>query len=339
MITKIRECPFRIQMNEALLERLPPIYTLLPLIKKDLAKRKAGYRGELQLDYHLTFISKEKNILVLHDLRLEIDGRFFQIDTLILTPYVAIILEVKHISGTYTLDSRFDQAIRKLENVEEAFIHPVTQVKRQKKQLIRWFTKMKISPIPVTAFVVITNRSTVLKTTSPHEKYDSVIRVENIEQRILSFLHSQRKEYLPFKQLKKISNLLLKNHTQHFSFPAEIYGIQAEDIITGVQCPECQYIPMLRKYGHWQCTNCNQKSKDAHRSALRDYFLLISHQITNRQVRAFLHLKSRDTALNILRSMNLHSTGETNNKTYIFTHHTASQTAHQSNSSTAKPSR
>jgi Nuclease-related domain len=334
---KNREIPRRILMNEALLERLPSNHSLWQIIKTDLAKRKAGYRGELQLDYHLKFISKDKNILILHDLRLEIDDRFFQIDTLILTAFVAIILEVKHISGTYTLDSRFDQAIRRLEDKEEAFSHPVTQVERQKKQLMRWFIKKNIPKIRIATLVVITNRSTVLNTTSPHEKYDNVIRVENVEEGILNLLHYERKEYLPSKQLKKVSNLLVKNHTPYIAFPAEIYGIPPRDIITGVKCPECHHIPMQRKYAHWECPNCNEKSKDAHQSALWDYALLISHQITNKQARAFLHLESRKTALNILHSMNLHSTGETNNKTYHFTHHTDPRTAHQSNSSNAKP--
>ena len=230
MIAKIREYPFRIQMNEALLERLSPTYPLLPLIKKDLIKRKAGYRGELQLDYHLKLISKEKSILILHDLRLEIDGRFFQLDTLILTPLAAIILEVKNISGTLTLDSRFNQAIRKLDNIEKSFEHPVSQVERQKKQLMRWLTKMKIPSIPITTFVVITNRSTVLNTISPHENYKSVVRVEHIEDRLFHLLHSQRKEYLPFKQVKKLSQLLVKNHTWHLMFPSEVYGISVEEI-------------------------------------------------------------------------------------------------------------
>lgn len=337
MIAKNREIPRRILMNEVLLERLPPIHTLWEIIKTDLAKRKAGYRGELQLDYHLKFISQDKNMMILHDLRLEIDGRYFQIDSLVLTPYVVILLEVKHIAGIYTLDSRFDQAIRKFEGKEEAFSHPVTQVERQKKQLLRWLTKMKIPSIPITTLVVMTNRSTILNTFSPHEKYNNVIRVENVEERILSLLTSYRKEHLSFKQVRKVSALLVKKHEPLIALPVEIYGISREEIKTGVRCPECRHLPMLRKYGHWQCPKCGGKSKDAHESALLDYSLLLGHKITNRQVREFLHLESRKTALKILQSMNLPSTGTTNNITYSITHHTDPQTAHQSNSSNAKP--
>jgi Nuclease-related domain len=332
LIAKNREIQRRILMNEALIERLTPIHYLLHVIKADLAKRKAGYRGELQLDYHLQLISKNKNMMILHDLRLEIDGRLFQIDTLILTSYLVIVLEVKHISGTYTLDSRFDQAIRKLADKEEAFSHPVTQVERQKKQLNRWFAKMKIPSIPITTLVVMTNRSTVLNTTSQHEKYHNVVRVENIEERILSLLTYYHKEHLPIKQVRKLSNLLAKKHTPLIAFPDEIYGISPEEIVTGVQCPGCRHLPMLRKYAHWHCLTCSVKSKNAHILALRDYSVLLSQQITNKQLRSFLHLESRKTALNILHSMNLQSTGISNNKTYHLTHHTASQTVHQSNS-------
>lgn len=198
---------------------------------------------------------------------------------------------------------------------------------------------MKTPSIPITTLVVMTNRSTVLNNSSPHEKYQNVIRVENIEERNLSLLTYHQKEHLPIKQVGKVSGLLLRKDTPLIAFPDEIYGISPEEIITGVQCPECWHLPMLRKYGHWHCLRCSWKSKDAHISALRDYSLLLSQQITNKQLRNFLHLESRKTALQILHSMNLHSTGATNNKTYHFTHHTYPQTAHQSNSSNAKPIR
>ena len=309
-------------MNEALVERLLPTHAIWQIVKTDLAKRKAGYRGELQLDYHLKLISEDKNILILHDLRLEIDGRYFQIDTLILTPQVFLILEVKNIAGIYILDSKFDQAIRKLEDKEEAFGHPVTQVERQKKQLVRWFGKMKIPSIPIATLVVMTNRSTVLDTASPHEKYNNVIRVENVEAWILSLLSRHQNEHIPMKQVKKISSLLVKKHTPHIAFPEGVYGISRSEILSGVHCAECRHLPMIRRYAHWECEKCGGKSKDGHLSALRDYSLLISHQITNKQVRTFLHLESRKIAYKILRSMNLSSTGITNNKSYHLNPHT-----------------
>ncbi|MFI8688466.1 nuclease-related domain-containing protein [Rossellomorea sp. NPDC077527] len=326
-------------MNEALLERLSPAHSHWHIIKADLAKRKAGYRGELQLDYHLKFISKNKNIFILHDLRLEIDDRHFQIDTLLLTPQVFIIIEVKHIAGTYTLDSRFDQAIRKVEDKEEAFSHPVTQVERQKKQLVRWFINRKLPSIPISTLVVMTNKSTIIDTTSPNEKYHNVIRVENVEGWILSVLALHRKESIPAKQLKKISSQLVKKHTAPFAFPKDIYGVTPGEIMSGVKCSQCQHLPMVRRYAHWECTECGGKSKDGHIAALNDYALLISDRINNKQVRKFLHLESRKIAYKILQSMQLNSEGMTKNKTYHLTPHTFQQTSHQSNSSTATPSR
>lgn len=58
MIAKDRETPRRILMNDRLVERLRPNHSLWEVVKADLAKRKAGYRGELQLDYYLGYISK-----------------------------------------------------------------------------------------------------------------------------------------------------------------------------------------------------------------------------------------------------------------------------------------
>jgi hypothetical protein len=107
---------------------------------------------------------------------------------------------------------------------------------------------MKIPSIPITTLVVMTNRSTVLNSTSPHEKYNTVVRVANVEERILSFLTCHTKEHLSLKKGRKVSGLLVKHHTPFIAFPEEIYGISREEIRTGVQCPECRYLPMLRKY-------------------------------------------------------------------------------------------
>lgn len=88
MIIKERSIPEKILILQALLRRLPRNYPKIPQLKGELAKSLAGYKGEQSVNYHLSFLP-EKEFLLLYDLRLFNGNHYFQMDTLILTPYFA----------------------------------------------------------------------------------------------------------------------------------------------------------------------------------------------------------------------------------------------------------
>jgi hypothetical protein len=96
----------------------------------------------------------------------------------------------------------------------------------------------------------------------------------------------------------------------------EAYSLTQSDIVTGVRCENCHHIPMIRVSGTWSCIICDSSSKYAHLQAVRDYFLLLSDHITNRELRRFLHLDSRNTAYKMLKSLQLKTKGGTKSVTY-----------------------
>lgn len=87
-------------------------------------------------------------------------------------------------------------------------------------------------------------------------------------------------------------------------------------IWNGVICPQCNYLPMERKYGHWCCHNCSYKSKNTHVSAFKDYALLIGPTITNREAREFLQISSDALATRLLQSMNFSFKGSNRFRVY-----------------------
>ncbi|WP_144547876.1 Sjogren's syndrome/scleroderma autoantigen 1 family protein [Bacillus sp. X1(2014)] len=101
------------------------------------------------------------------------------------------------------------------------------------------------------------------------------------------------------------------------SYVLKKYGINKADILTGVCCPHCNYLPLVRKKQKWYCPSCDKFSVDAHKNALIDYFLLIDLNITNQQFREFTHLDSINIAGRMLRSENLKSTGSKKNRIYF----------------------
>ncbi|WP_421381248.1 nuclease-related domain-containing protein [Bacillus salacetis] len=76
---------------EALDGRLLETHVAKELIRDELGRRMAGYKGEVNLNYPLSFLSPE-DFLILHHIRLFDGTHYFQIDTLIITVKFILIV-------------------------------------------------------------------------------------------------------------------------------------------------------------------------------------------------------------------------------------------------------
>ncbi|WP_052504625.1 hypothetical protein [Rossellomorea aquimaris] len=112
-------------------------------------------------------------------------------------------------------------------------------------------------------------------------------------------------EVITEKEMTKMKKTILKNHEENELDICSAYGVTRNDIMTGVRCENCHYIPMKRIYASWLCIKCNTSSKYAHLNAILDYFLLIDKHITNRELRNFIHLSSRTTAYKLLKEFQM----------------------------------
>jgi Nuclease-related domain len=140
MIVKKRERPVLIDQLEALLRRLPNEHPKRRQILEEYNKVMRGYRGELSLNYPLSFLLEDQ-YYILHDVRLFDGIHYFQMDTLIASKKFFLIIEVKNIAGTLTFNTEFPQIIRSTEEKEEAFPDPVNQVIRHRLQLENWLER------------------------------------------------------------------------------------------------------------------------------------------------------------------------------------------------------
>ncbi|WP_258535563.1 NERD domain-containing protein [Bacillus sp. 03113] len=316
LIVKKLEIPIHIKKLEAVLKRLPIQHPKYLDIKDKLARQKAGYYGERDLGYYLNFISEQK-YFIFHDLRLFNGKNYFQIDILILSPDFFLILEVKNLSGTLLFDTNFDQLIRILNEKENAFENPILQAERHQSQLKNWLKDHKFPNIPIESLVVISNPRTILKSTSNHPAISQkVIHSENLQTRINTFEKRYPNEAISEKDLRKLSRLLLKKHTEFDPNIFKQFNISEKELLKGVYCPNCSFLLMKKIHGSWICPSCQQKSKDAHIAALKDYVLLNGPAITNQEARDFLQLDSSPVATRLFHSMNL--TYEGNNKGRVY---------------------
>jgi hypothetical protein len=317
MIKKERKKPLKLLKLEAMNGRLPPTYPKKHLVESELGKVLAGWRGEQAVDFHLSFLPKG-NYLILHDLRLEdIESRFFQMDTVLLSQKYHVILEIKNMAGTLFFNNEPQQVVQHLNNEEKAYACPILQVERQCLQLQTLLKKLHLPVVPIMYLIIISHANTVIKIAPNYQKAkQTVIHTSALLEKINTIESNFNDLKLTQKELNKIARFLVKQHQPLNPDYFERFKIPQADILTGVHCPNCRQLPMKRVRGMWFCPSCRFSSKDAHIAALHDYSLLINSTITNQQLRDFLHLPSISIASKILRSLCLKEYGKLKGRSY-----------------------
>ncbi|WP_462410722.1 nuclease-related domain-containing protein [Neobacillus sp. Marseille-QA0830] len=317
LIIKKREIPIDIIKLQALLRRIRPTHPKRPQIEADLAKKWAGYRGELTTDYYLQELS-EKDYYIFHDLRYPSGKNYFQIDTLVITNSFALLIETKNISGTLTFNRDFHQIIQTKDNTEKGYQDPISQGTRHQRLFKKLLQNWGIDNLPIITLAVISKPSTILKAeTNRAEVSRKVCFAFEIPEKVELLRNHYREGKIDPKELKRLRKNLVKYHASKEFDPLPYYQIPQSDIITGVQCPEDATFGMVRKHGTWVCPKCNYQSKDAHIPAIQDFLLLVDSNITNKKCCEFLHLASSDIAKYLLSTMNLAYSGSNKARIYF----------------------
>ncbi|MET3697079.1 nuclease-like protein [Bacillus oleivorans] len=311
MIEKYRVVPDQIIKEIALSRRLPLNHYLQPTLKSSINIGKAGYKGEKEVDYYLELLPNDK-FRIFQGIRLPRDSYFFQMDNLILLPEFILIIEVKNIEGTLFFDQEHNQFYRisRLTKERQKMNDPFKQVKRHRKQLFQWMAKHGFPLVPIEYLVVNTNEDTLFDSSgNQHDMFEKIIHSEYLLEKVYKLEQKYQKEYLNDKDLRKLSKQLLKADTPLIFDIRQFYKFDDADLIKGVRCPQCNTVPMTWYKRAWQCDKCKHRSKDAHKPALHDFFLLISPATTNLKCREFLKCDSTDTIRYLLKSMNFKTKG------------------------------
>jgi len=311
--------PQRLFLTEILKLRLIIGHRKYQEIEKDLAKRWAGYWGEIALANYVKELPQDK-YLIFHDLQLQYNSIHFQIDTLLLSQKCIIIIEAKNIAGTLTFDNTFKQLIRTHEDgTEESFEDPRVQCQRLQSLLRNWLIKNHCNLLPVDTLIFFKSTSTILKTNSGDKTdFSKICKGRDLFNKIDGMEQRYNHERIDHESMTKIGNLLLNQHSPKPINILKEYNLTEKDIRNGVCCPneQCNYIPMNYKRGKWNCPACQTSSKDAILKTLSHYFYLYKPTITNLELRNFLLLPNPDTTQKLLHRLNLPTTGKTKDRLY-----------------------
>ncbi|WP_152681112.1 nuclease-related domain-containing protein [Neobacillus vireti] len=312
--------PQRLLLTEILKNRLIAGHRRYQEIERDLAKRWAGYWGEIALANYVKELPQEK-YLIFHDLQLQVNGIHFQIDTLLLSQNLILIIEAKNILGTLLFDNIFKQLIRQNDDgTEESFEDPRVQAQRLQSLLRKWLVKNGLNLLPIEHLVFFKSATKTILKTNPGDRTDfsKVCKGRDLFNKIESIEQRFNHERVDTQTLTQIGQLLLSEHSPKLIHILQEYNLTKKDIRSGVCCPieTCRHIPMTYNRGKWTCSVCNTSSKDAHLDALSDHFHLFGPTITNFEFRSFLHLPTIHTSQKILIRLDLPATGKTKNRKY-----------------------
>ncbi|WP_421383817.1 nuclease-related domain-containing protein [Bacillus salacetis] len=321
MIIKAREKPIYITKLEALNDRLAANHEKKQMINQHLINRLTGYKGEQSLDYFLSFL-EEPDYHIFHGIRLFDGTNYFQIDTLLISRKLIIISEIKRMAGILKFEPEFNQFTRITEeNVMEPYADPILQAERQKFQLNKWLRRnSKLSNLPIESLVISTSNKAVLQTTQGNKTVpEKVIHKEFFPFKIKKLEKQYLENVISSSEHTILSHLILQNHSPHNPDILKNYDLSQIDLLTGVHCPECRYLPMKRRKGRWTCPRCSAVSKNAHLKALKDYALLIDTKITNAQACKFLRIESSSVTKRLLGAASSRYEGDKKSRTYFLT--------------------
>lgn len=316
LIEKQRKTPLLIDNLTAFLKRLPA-HPKRKEMEEYLARQKAGFKGELSLEYFYRYLPL-KEVIFLHNIRILHQNYYFQIDTLILTQKFLLILEIKNLSGQIYFDNLYSQIIRRVNDIKESFEDPIYQVERQAHHLSEILKLYKISFIPIETLVVITNPNTLIESAPSYtDALYKVIKSAGLKKKYIEFKQKYNEDKLTKKELKKIVKLLKKLNQPYNPDLCSLFKINKEELTNGVFCPSCEDALLVRRKRSWFCISCKETNHDAHIFALRDYARFISTSITNKECMQFLNLPSRSQSYHLLHSLNLPFKGTTKDRTYL----------------------
>lgn len=315
MIIKPLALPLELLQIEALNERLPSYHKEKGNVEQQAKNLRAGYNGENALQYNLSFLPYEQ-YLIFHQLRLHDAQGAFQMDILLVSARFLLIIEVKNIRDHVIFDE-MGQAIRKSEEMEQSFGNPVQQIKLQHLRLLRWLKNYNLPAIPIEKAVVYSNSNTILKNlTNQKELPKLVMHKERLLEKIEEIEKRYRATIFHEDHLMELSYALLASHSEKSIDVLAKYSVAYEELMKGVVCSICKWLPMQRTKGKWYCNYCSAHSKTSHRRAFAAYALLVKEYINNREARDFLQIDSRHIVKQLLNKENFERFGDRSGRRY-----------------------
>ncbi|TMW72223.1 nuclease-related domain-containing protein [Alteribacter natronophilus] len=325
IIRKPRTTPLELLSGEALLRRLPDRHPRREDVLTQHRMYDSGHQGEVNTEFFINTADLPP-FHVYHNPRIAYaPGSCVQIDTLLVSRQLAIILEIKNMGGRslyfkgdsgQLIQEKWDDT--KEDYIEKVYDDPVEQARRQKSKLHIWQRTTGQPPIPIEHLAVMANTNPIIIFSEDYPDRHRVVKTSHLESRLQRILRANPGYTYTDAQLHALDNQILTAHTPFIPNLLKKHKITCPELIRGVFCPACPSTLLIRQSRSWQCPRCHIRFRSAEvlHSALRDYCLLMGPVMTQASFRQFMNIPEAQTASNILKNLGLPSIGNTKGKKY-----------------------
>lgn len=225
-----------------------------------------GYIGEEQFDQLMNDYLKN-DYVVLQDLLLRVKGNSVQIDSLLLTPEVVYLYEIKNYEGDYVMKSG---QIHTLTSHEIS--NPLTQLSRTASLLRQLFQSWNVK-ITIEAAIVFINPSLILYQADPVEP---IIFSAQIKHHFSKISQSQLKSSGLSKRVIMLSEKLVQEHTSEVPFQKQLPQYEYDNLTKGMTCKSCGSFEMKVTQRTVGCSKCEQRvsTEEAILTHIKEFQLL-----------------------------------------------------------------
>lgn len=242
------------------------------LIKSDLTKLKNGYISEKDNAYLLDFELKDsKNIVVLHDVRIEHNDRVAQIDHILISRLEVIVLESKSFSGNLTIKEDGSLLVVYGKN-KTTYPNPIEQVRRHVKVLqnlindkfnLQTNTKL-FGGLTFDLKVLINPKTTITNRKLPNgfERADSYLtkRGKDIDNMSTIKVLSMAPKIMTIDKVKELGEFLIQNNKPKSYDYKNKYRIKtSQKNEVKYKCTKCESKNLQVNYGrnyYFKCLDC-----------------------------------------------------------------------------------
>lgn len=216
-----------------------------------------------------------------------------QMDRLIITASGIVILEMKNIRGTVHFKNNPRRTNDKGE--VQAFTHPEIQLE-QYIQAMHHFPNDHNMAVPIYGAIVFPFNNVAI-----HRENDGLPIVTGRE--LLIYLYKIIEKNMGMA-MNEITNIILSQLQHRNPFPlCRYYQLEVNALQRAVYCENCGYFGMEKLKRTWFCRRCQHQCTYAYIQALKDYYMLVGHTITNRECRAFLMLECKHVTKRLLQKI------------------------------------
>lgn len=264
-----------------------------------------GYEGEIKFDLLTESLLEERYII--HDLLLEVNHSYFQIDTLIISQGVIHLLDIKNYQGDCYLESD------KLHSVitGREYKNPIGQLKRSSTLFRQLLQNLKQNYL-VEAYVIFINPEFSLY----QAPMDLPIILPTQVNRLLSELNNTPSKLNDGQ--KKLAQSLLSLHQTKNPFTV-LPKYHYDQLQKGIYCKTCKSFQVSLVNNHFVCGKCGgiEKIQDTILRNIKEFVLLFPEQkITTQRIYEWCKTDLNQKTIRRILKKNYTSLGSTSNTYY-----------------------